>query len=59
MIEIFHMIVFFYGALLLNFCMRVTEEDIHIVRENLDRSSLGRDIPLNALKLLYQRTPSP
>ena len=27
--------------------------------QNLDRSSLGRVIPLNALKLLYQRTPSP
>ena len=28
-------------------------------KENLDRSSLGRVIPLNALKLLYQRIPSP
>ena len=28
-------------------------------KENLDRSSLGKVIPLNALKLLYQRTPGP
>ena len=31
-----------YGALLLNFCMRVTEEDVHIITQRKFRSELIR-----------------